>query len=125
MPENGDTECACSAPDLGQPPGQLLGYRGDVLLATGNHGDDLLTYPLQTLSRRDNGTIFRCVLLSDWAETGEQEVVTALTVRVACESSLKHYYLTVTPLTCLSVSPVPQALHSLLCLLSPVCQSGL
>ena len=65
-----------------------------------------------------------------------------LSVREACEASLKHCtpycvsshlsvsiacppstaLLTVSPLTCLSVSPVPQALHSLLCLLSPVCQ---
>ena len=85
MAENEDIECACSTSDLGEPPGKLLGYRGNVLLVNGSLGDNLLTFPVQTLSRHDNGAVFRCVVLTDWAEAAEQEVVTNLSVRVACE----------------------------------------
>ena len=85
MAENGDITCACSVSDLGEPPGQLLGYRDDVLLATGSLGDNRLTFPVQTLGRHDNGTVFRCVIFLGWAKPAEQRVVSNLSVSVACE----------------------------------------
>ena len=78
-------ECTCTAPDLGYPEGQLLGYRDEALVARGLHGDDLLTLPLQVLGRNDSKVIIRCVLYSEWARLTDRETDTSLSFKVACK----------------------------------------
>ena len=85
MAENENIACTCSVSDLGEPPGQLLGYRDDVLLANGSLGDNRLTFPVQTLGRHDNGTVFRCEMFLDWAKPADRRVASNLSVSVACE----------------------------------------
>ena len=85
MAEDQAVECSCTAPDLGYPEGQLLGYRDDELVALGIHGDDLLTFTLQFLGRNDSRAVFRCVLSSSWARPKDGEKSTSLAFRVACK----------------------------------------
>ncbi|KAK7452620.1 hypothetical protein BaRGS_00039727 [Batillaria attramentaria] len=81
--EDAYLDCTCEASDVGQPGGRLYAYRDDTLLASGTQGGSSLDLPRQTVSRDDAGTVFRCVLLVDWAPPGLQEQSASYTVSVA------------------------------------------
>ncbi|KAK7499767.1 hypothetical protein BaRGS_00009108 [Batillaria attramentaria] len=62
--ELGHLTCTCSSLSMGQPPGRLIWYSGDVAVVTGEYGVSTLraTYDVD---RQDDGKNFMCQL--DWA----------------------------------------------------------
>ncbi|XP_070182828.1 nephrin-like, partial [Littorina saxatilis] len=87
VPENTDLNCNCSASDLGNPKGRLRVYRGDSEHISGSYGEARVAFSEASVSRDDDGAVFRCVV--EWATTDSPRE-TSFTLHVAYGPSIAN-----------------------------------